>query len=129
MGEGSLPSDWGKKDLRLQASLPRMRRMCLVMDMYSNRQEQNSGRGGVGKEERVGDRQNTCAKGRSQIADKGSCTACKWNQDCCSNIVGLSFLSFTTALHSTGKVFRRGLSSICKKKQFCLGKKTVLAES
>ena len=40
-----------------------MRRMCLVTDMYLNRQEWNSGRGGVGKEERVGDGQNTHAKG------------------------------------------------------------------
>ena len=123
------PSDWGKKDLRLQASLRRMRRMCLVTDMYSNRQEQNSGRGGVGKKERVGDKQNTCAKGRSQVADKGSPTACKWNQDCCSTVVGLSFLRFTTASHSAGKVFHRGLSSVRKKKQFCLGEKTVPAES
>ena len=82
----------------------------------SNSQERNTGRGGEGKKERVGDRQNTRAKGQSQVVDKGSRTACKWNQDCCSTVVGLSFLRFTTASHSAGKVFCRGSSSVCQKK-------------
>ena len=96
----------------------------------SNSQEWNTGRGGEGKKERVSDRQNTRAKGRSQVVDKGSRTVCKWNQDCCSTVVGLSFLRFTTASHSAGKVFRRGSSSVCQEKNSsALAKKTVPAKS
>ena len=37
-------------------------------------------------------------------------------KDCCSTVVGLSFLRFTTTSHSAGEIFHGGSSSVCKQR-------------